>query len=102
MKAIVRALKWSIGLELILLTPLFLGRILQFFPFDFIFGVLTYLVMFSQAPAWYLLDHWPSAQQTLLWPSLVQWLILFVMFAAIFTLAAYFRQLKKGHDIRVC
>src|SRR4051794_7449432 len=91
---VVRALVWSVGVELLLLTPVLLGNYVQFFPFDFVIGVLAYLALFCHAPAVYLLGHWPSAQETLIVPALVQWLIWLVISAAVFTLAAWLRQHK--------
>jgi len=100
MKAIVRALVWSSGLELLLLAPVLLANHARLGPFDFIFGVLAYLALFCHAPAVCLLGHWPSAQGTLAVPALVQWFIWFVMFAAVFTLTAWFRQHRTAHETR--
>jgi len=99
MKGIVRGLIWSTGLELLLLAPVALGNYVHFFPFDFIFGILSYLALFCHAPAVYLLSHWPSAQETLVVPALVQWFIWLVMFAAVFTLAEWFHRHRTAHEI---
>jgi len=100
MKGIVRALIWSTSLELLLLAPVALGNYVHFFPFDFIFGVLAYLALFCHAPAVYLLGQWPSAQDTLVVPVLVQWFIWFIVLAAVFTLAAWFRQHRTAYEVR--
>jgi hypothetical protein len=100
MKAIVRALVWSTGLELLLLSPVLLANYVRLGPFDFIFGILSYLALFCHTPAVCLLGYWPSAQDTLAVPALVQWLIWLVTFAAGFTLAAWFRQHRTAHEVR--
>jgi hypothetical protein len=100
MKEILRALVWSVGLELLLLAPVLLGNYVHVGPFDFIFGVLANLALFCHAPAVALLGHWPPAQETLVMPALVQWLIWFLMFTAIFTLKAWFRQHTTANEVR--
>jgi hypothetical protein len=96
MKAITRAMVWSIGLELLLLAPVLLANYVHFFPFDIVFGVLAYLALFCHAPAVYLVGRWPSAQETLVVPALLQWLIWFLAFAATFTVAGWFHH--RGHS----
>jgi hypothetical protein len=100
MKAIVRALVWSVGLELLLLAPVLLGNYAHLGPLDFVFGVLAYLALFCHAPAVCLLGHWPSAQETLVVPALVHWLIWFMTFAVVFTLAGWFRHHRTAHEGR--
>ncbi len=100
MKPMVRALVWSIGLELSLLVPVQLADCACLAPFDFIFGVLAYLALFCHAPAVCLLGCWPSAQNTLAVPALVQWFIWFVMFGAAFTVSGWFRRHRTVHEIR--
>ena len=98
MKTIVRALVWSLSLELLLLALVLLGNYAHLGPFDSIFGVLACLALFCHAPAVYLLGHWPSAQDTLVAPALVQWLIWFVAFATILRLAGCFHQRGTAHE----
>jgi hypothetical protein len=100
MKGIVRALIWSTGLGLLLLAPVALVNYARLGPFDSVFGVLAYLALFCHAPAVHLLGHWSSAQETLVVLALLQWLIWFVMFAAVFTLVAWLRRHRKAHEVR--
>src|SRR5437588_12839092 len=100
MKTVVRALAWSVSLELLLLALVLFSNYVRLGPFDFIFGTLAYLTLFCHAPAVYMLSHWPSAQETLIAPVLVQWLIWFMGFAAIFALAGWFHQRDTAHESR--
>ena len=101
MRTITRALAWSAGLEAILLAPVLLGNYVHLSPFDAILGILAYLALFCHAPAVYTLSHWPSAQETMVLPAFIQWLIWFIMFTAAFKLADWFRLRHSADDTGV-
>ena len=98
MKVILKALLWSIGLEMVLVVPILAANYVRLGVFDFIPGVLAYLALFCHFPALYLLHYWPTAQETLIIPVLVQWCIWFIAFVAIFTLSGLFRNWSLKHE----
>ena len=98
MKTIVRALTWSLGLELLLVAPVLLANHVCLGPLEVVFGILAYLALFCHAPAMYLLGHWPSARETLIAPVMVQWFIWLMAFATIFTLAGWFHRRITPHE----
>jgi hypothetical protein len=97
MKTAVRALGWSVGLELLLVAPVLLAN-MRLGPFDFVFGILAYLALFCHAPAVYLLGRWPSAPDTLIVAVLVQWLVWFMALLTIFTLAGWSHRRITAHE----
>jgi len=98
MKILLRACLWSAGFELLLLLPVLIANHASLGVFDVVFGILCYLALFCHAPAIWLLRHWPAAQETLIFPALVQWFLWFVMFVVIFTAIHIFRKQSSGHE----
>jgi hypothetical protein len=98
MKTMLRAVVWSAGLEVLLLALVLLANHARLGPFDFVFGILAYLALACHAPAVWLLCHWSSAQETLLIPALVQWLIWFIAFLAFFRVADRFHRRTTPHE----
>ena len=85
-----RALKWSLGAELLLITPVLVANSLHLGPFDFIFGVLTYLSLYCHEPGFLLIGHWFPTHETLFLTAIVQWIIWFFTLVALFTVAGLF------------
>jgi hypothetical protein len=98
MKVFLKALLWSMGLELVLVVPILVANYIRLGVFDAIPGALAYLALFCHAPAFYLLRHWPVAQETLIFPVLVQWCIWFIAFVTIFVLIHIFRRRRLVHE----
>jgi len=96
MKMFARALSWTVLLELFLLVPILLANHAHLGPFDFLFGILAYLALWCHAPGVLLLGNWPSAQETLVLPVLVQCLIWLIVFAFAFSLRRFLSPAEEG------
>ena len=101
MKILLKALLWSTGLEMLLLAPVLIANHVHLGVFDFVFGVLSYLALFCHAPAVWLLSYWPTAQESLILPALVQWCLWFITFVVVFTLSHIFKKRSLQHESHV-
>jgi len=90
MNIFLKALLWSIALE-VFLVLLVLGGHLGM-PF------LPYLALAFHFPALYLLGFWPAARATLIAPILVQWMIWFVAFTTFFALRQRQQMRHSRHE----
>src|ERR1700722_9578992 len=111
MNVILKAFRWSLVAEVLLIVPIAFAwwamPLLDHFHLDVlgaIFGALDYLALYCHAPAIYLLRNWPSATQG---PSsigtwfilvMTQWCLWFVAFVLIFTLQYLLRKPKDGPE----
>lgn len=98
MKILLKAFLWGTGFELVLLVPILVANYVRLGFFDAVFGVLAYLALFCHAPALYLLRYWPAAQETLVFPVLVQWCLWLFAFTVMFTLIHIFRKRSSEHE----